>query len=123
MQELKNMRNEKLKDPPVEDTDEAPAKRRRGVECVVEVDVHGTMASMLCPSKRPQMADVMVKLEAKMLCAVFRFLLPDCLEETTSRTYKKRAARRTRRTEGFRAEKVVEKVCLCVQPSDVLPAH
>ncbi|CAL1170052.1 unnamed protein product [Cladocopium goreaui] len=76
MQELKNMRNEKLKDPPVEDTDEAPAKRRRGVECVVE-----------------QMADVMVKLEAKMLCAVFRFLLPGCLEETTSRTYKKRAAK------------------------------
>lgn len=55
--------------------------------------VHGTMVSMLCPSKRPQMADVMVKLEAKMLCAVFRFLLPDCLEETTSRTYKKRAAK------------------------------
>jgi hypothetical protein len=47
MQELKNMRNEKLKDPPVEDTDEAPAKRRREVECVVEVDVHGTMVSML----------------------------------------------------------------------------
>ena len=40
-----------------------------------------------------QMADVMVKLEAKMLCAVFRFLLPDCLDETTSRTYKKRAAK------------------------------
>jgi len=39
------------------------------------------------------MADVMVKLEAKMLCAVFRFLLPGCLEETTSRTYKKRAAK------------------------------
>ena len=31
--------NEKLKDPPVEDTDEAPAKRRRGVECVVEVSM------------------------------------------------------------------------------------
>ena len=83
--------NEKLKDPPVEDTDEAPAKRRRGVEC--GGGVHGTMVSMLCPSKRPQMADVMVKLEAKMLCAVFRFLLPGCLEETTSRTYKKRAAK------------------------------
>ncbi|CAL1170519.1 unnamed protein product [Cladocopium goreaui] len=74
MQELKNMRNEKLKDPPVEDTDEAPAKR-------------------------PQMADVMVKLEAKMLCAVFRFLLPDCLEETTSRTYKKRAAKEDKKEE------------------------
>ena len=72
--------------------EEAPAKRRRCVETVVEVDVHGTMVSLLCPSKRSQLSDVMVKLEPKMLAAVFKFLLPDCLEETSSRSYKKSGA-------------------------------
>ena len=72
--------------------EEAPAKRRRCVETVVEVDVHGTMVSLLCPSKRSQLSDVMVKLEPKMLAAVFKFLLPDCLEETSSRSHKKSGA-------------------------------
>ena len=89
MQELKHMRNAQLSHTPGE---EAPAKRRRCVETVVEVDVHGTLVSLLCPSKRPQLADVMVKLEPQMLSAVFKFLLPDCLEETSSRSYKKSGA-------------------------------
>ena len=72
--------------------EEAPAKRRRCVETVVEVDVHGAMVSLLCPSKRSQLSDVMVKLEPKMLAAVFKFLLPDCLEETSSRSHKKSGA-------------------------------
>ena len=94
MQELKHMRNAQLSHTPGEPEagEEAPAKRRRCVETVVEVDVHGTLVSLLCPSKRPQLADVMVKLEPQMLSAVFKFLLPDCLEETSSRSYKKSGA-------------------------------
>ena len=88
------MRNAQLSHTPGEPEagEEAPAKRRRCVETVVEVDVHGTLVSLLCPSKRPQLADVMVKLEPQMLSAVFKFLLPDCLEETSSRSYKKSGA-------------------------------
>ena len=111
MQELKHMRNAQLSHTPGEPEagEEAPAKRRRCVETVVEVDVHGTLVSLLCPSKRPQLADVMVKLEPQMLSAVFKFLLPDCLEETSSRSYKKSGAllRRSRRKTESRAEKVV----------------
>ena len=93
MQELKNLRNSKLSHTPAEVQDEEPpAKRRRSMETVVEVDVHGTLVSLLCPSKRPQVADVMVKMDPQMLSAVFKFLLPDCLEETASRSYKKSGA-------------------------------
>ena len=94
MQELKNMRNAKMSHTPdeAEDGEEAPPKRRKCVEKVVEVDVHGNMVSMLCPSRRPQLADLMVKMEPKMRAAVFKFLLPDCLEETSSRSYKKSGA-------------------------------
>ena len=94
MQELKHIGNAQLSHTPGEPEagEEAPAKRRRCVETVVEVDVHGTLVSLLCPSKRPQLADVMAKLEPQMLSAVFKFLLPDCLEETSSRSYKKSGA-------------------------------
>eukprot|EP00435_Cladocopium_sp_Y103_P040659 s2435_g11.t1 len=73
MQELKSMRNAKLSRTLGEgaDDEERPAKRRKGAETVVEA------------------ADVMVKMDAKMLSAVFNFLLRDCLEENASRSYKK----------------------------------
>eukprot|EP00435_Cladocopium_sp_Y103_P005229 s4303_g1.t1 len=91
MQELKSMRNAKLSHTLGEgaDDEELPAKRRKGAETVVEVDARGTAVSLLCPSKRAQVADVMVKMYGKMLSAVFNFLLPDCLEETASRSSKK----------------------------------
>ena len=95
MQELKNMRNQKLGSTHAEGEDvECPPakKRRKGVETVVEVDVHGTAVSILCPAKRPQLADLMIKMEPKMLCAAFKFLMPDCLEENPSRSYNKTGA-------------------------------
>jgi hypothetical protein len=74
MQELKNLRNSKLSHTPAEvEGEEPPAKRKRSMETVVEVDVHGTMVSLLCPSKRPQVADVMVKLVADNLRKVSPF--------------------------------------------------
>lgn len=114
MQELKNMRNEKLKDPPVEDTDEAPAKRRRGVECVVEVSmVPWSPCSARAKGHRWQMWWWSWRPRCSVLYSD-SFCQTAWKRQPPGHTKRELPRRTRRRTEGFRAEKVVEKVCLCV---------
>ncbi len=95
LNELKSMRNAALEgaDNNVDEWEEVgverPAKFRRDMERTVSIQVQGVSVTVLCPAKRAKVSDMMVKMEAHMLGAIYRFLQPDCLENVEARTYKR----------------------------------
>lgn len=95
LNELKSMRNTALEggasnvDEWEEASAERPTKFRRDMERTVSIQVQGVSVTVLCPSKRAKVADLMVKMEPAMLGAVYRFLQPDCFKNVEARTYKR----------------------------------
>lgn len=64
-----------------------PTKKRRVAPTTVDIQVEDVTVTLLCPHKRAQSSDLMVKVEATMLTAVFDFLQADCEACLPTRTY------------------------------------
>lgn len=95
---MKALRNEALKDPDQDKDDweegeqqegEPAGKKRRMADTTVDIEVHGVKVTLLCPSKRAMVADLMVSVQPEMLAAVFKYIQPDCKEKNTPRSYTK----------------------------------
>ena len=101
MSELKALRNRALNPSSAKesaweeaDDDDAAAvepkmKQRRAVQQTIDLEIDGTTVTLLVPAKRAMLADIVIKMDPKMLAAVFNFLKPDWLEKPKPRTYKK----------------------------------
>ena len=96
LNDLKLKRNKQLGlgDPqeewPHEEMDEpgpAPSKKKKLMETAISIDVDGTPVTILCPAKRAQSSDLLVKLDAKMLEAVFQYVQDDRESQISSRSY------------------------------------
>ena len=75
---------------PHEETDEpgsAPSKKKKLMETAINIDVDGTPVTILCPAKRAQSSDLLVKLDAKMLETGFRYVQDDRESQSSSRSY------------------------------------
>ena len=86
MQELKNLRNDKLQSL----GDENTKSKKVNTEEVVQIQVGSMSVQLLCPGKRSLSADLQVLLKEEQLAAVFDYLKADCQgNDHSRRTYQK----------------------------------
>lgn len=75
------------------------AKKQRMSPTTVDIQVGDATVTLLCPQKRPQSADIMVKVNADQLTAVFDYLQSDCEASLPTRTYTRSGKFSKKRTE------------------------
>ena len=64
-------------------------KRKLGSSFTVDIAVGGVDCTILCPAKRLKAADLMCKLDSRMLAAVFDYIKEDCGQCGPSRPYQR----------------------------------